>query len=227
MTFTTLVNFDGTNGAGPYAGLFADAAGDLFGTTANGGAQSLGTVFEIAKTASGYSTPIVLASFNGTDGATPYAGLIADAAGNLFGTTGSGGAYNYGVVFEIAKTPTGYDSTPITLVSFPPSTGAATPAGLSIDANGDLFGTTNIGGPGVGTVFEIVNTGTVAAPIYATPSILVSFNGANGSYPFGIMIGANGDLFGTTYAGGANDQGNCVRDREDAYRLRQHSHHPS
>ena len=96
MTFTTLVNFDGTNGGSPaYAGLFADAAGDLFGTTAGGGAQSLGTVFEIAKTASGYSTPTVLVSFNGTDGATPYAGLIADAAGNLFGTTYGGGAYGY------------------------------------------------------------------------------------------------------------------------------------
>jgi hypothetical protein len=96
-TPTSLVNFNGTNGAFPYAGLIADAHGDLFGTTYQGGTNGVygvGTVFEIAKTANGYaSTPTTLVSFNGTDGAHPYAGLIADAHGDLFGTTVEGGAY--------------------------------------------------------------------------------------------------------------------------------------
>ena len=90
-TPTTLVSFNGTNGEDPDAGLIADAAGDLFGTTVSGGANGDGTVFEIAKTGSGYaSTPTTLVSFNGTNGDGPYAGLIADAAGDLFGTTADG-----------------------------------------------------------------------------------------------------------------------------------------
>ena len=74
-------------------------------------------------------------------------------------------------------------------------------AGLIADANGDLFGTTDAGGAnGDGTVFEIKNTGTVAAPVYASaPTTLVSFNGSNGADPdAGLIADANGDLFGTT-----------------------------
>ena len=71
-TLTTLVSFNGTDGDNPHAGLIADAAGDLFGTTRGGGANGDGTVFEIAKTGSGYaSTPTTLVSFNGTNGAIP------------------------------------------------------------------------------------------------------------------------------------------------------------
>ena len=95
-----------------------DSAGDLFGTTAIGGASSDGTVFEIVKGASGYSsTPTILASFNNTNGALPAGGLIMDSAGDLFGTTESGGAIGDGTVFEIAKSGSGY-STPTTLAVF-------------------------------------------------------------------------------------------------------------
>ena len=108
---TTLINFNGTNGTSPYAGLIGDAAGDLFGTTASGGAYGDGTVFEIVKTGTGYaSMPNTLASFNGADGA-PNASLIADATGDLFSTKGGGGADDKGTVFEIAKTGGRYAST--------------------------------------------------------------------------------------------------------------------
>ena len=76
--------------------LIADAHGDLFGTTASqAGRTTIGTVFEIAKTAHGYaSTPTTLVSFNGTNGADPHGSLIADANGDLFGTTASAGGAN-------------------------------------------------------------------------------------------------------------------------------------
>jgi uncharacterized repeat protein (TIGR03803 family) len=96
-----------TDGASPFAGLIADANGDLFGTTRAGGAHGGGTVFELAKSATGYaSTPTVLYSFcaqtNCTDGELPAAGLILDAAGNLFGTTEGGGVHGEGgTVFEV------------------------------------------------------------------------------------------------------------------------------
>jgi hypothetical protein len=88
---TTLVNFNGTNGANPFGSLIADANGDLFGVTEYGGTGTVygGTVYEIAKTAHGYAnTPTTLVSFNGTNGGYPYGdGLIADHHGDLFGTT--------------------------------------------------------------------------------------------------------------------------------------------
>jgi uncharacterized repeat protein (TIGR03803 family) len=155
---TTLVSFDGTNGAYPNSVLIADAHGDLFGTTSNGGTSAgpnnggYGTVFEIAKTADGYaSTPTTLVSFiesNGpsTNGFYPTGGLIADTHGDLFGTTQQGGAYNAGTVFEIVKTAHGYASTPTTLVSFNISNGSNPFGNLIADANGDLFGTTINGG---------------------------------------------------------------------------------
>jgi uncharacterized repeat protein (TIGR03803 family) len=206
-TPTTLVSFNGANGSSPYFGLIADAAGDLFGTTPQGGANNDGTVFEIAKTAGGYaSTPAVLTNFNATDGAGPYSGLIADGAGDLFGTTTSGGANNNGTVFEIAKTAGGYASAPIALVSFNFTDGAAPRGGLIADAAGNLFGTTTGGGThSAGTVFEIAKT---AGGYASAPITLVSFNTTDGSSPFaGLIADAAGNLFGTTDGGGSNFAG--------------------
>jgi uncharacterized repeat protein (TIGR03803 family) len=105
---TTLVSFNGSNGAEPFAGLIADASGDLFGTTTSGGANNEGTVFEIQNTgtvaAPVYSSPpTTLVTFNGSNGANPYAGLTADAKGDLFGTTYSGGTNGDGTMFEITS----------------------------------------------------------------------------------------------------------------------------
>ena len=157
----TLLSFNGTNGSGPWASLTADGKGDLFGTTTAGGANGDGTVFEIPKTACGYGTPITLLNFNGTNGSGPYGSLIIDAKGDLFGTTQFGGASGDGTVFEIPKTACGYASTPITLLSFN-GTNGADPFNLTADGNGDLFGTTTAGGAnGDGTVFEITGSGFV------------------------------------------------------------------
>src|SRR5207249_4442414 len=114
---------------------------DLFGATFNGGTNNAGTVFEIVKTGGSYaSTPTTLVSFIGGHG-EPYAGLIADANGDLFGTTLQGGMNNVGTVFEIVNSGGSYASTPTTLVSFNVANGAYPYAGLIADANGDLFGT--------------------------------------------------------------------------------------
>jgi hypothetical protein len=199
---TTLASFNGSNGYYPHAVLTADAAGDLFGTTDGGGQYNDGTVFEIVKTGSVYGAPTTLVSFNGSNGVNPYAGLIADAAGDLFGTTIGGGLYGDGTVFEIVRTGSVY-SAPTTLVSFNGSNGVVPYAGLITDAAGDLFGTTYAGANGYGTVFEIVKTGSV----YGAPTTLVSFNNGNGSNPFaGLFADAAGDLFGTT-SSGANGYG--------------------
>ena len=161
-SITTLVSFNGSNGGEPQGSLIADAAGNLYGTTQQGGANSEGTVFEIAK---GSNTATTLVSFNGSNGEEPIGSLISDAAGNLYGMTPSGGANGYGVVFEIAQG----SNTVTTLVSFNGSNGEVPYRGLIADAAGNLYGTTFEGGAnGYGTVFEITGSGfvtvTPAAP---------------------------------------------------------------
>ncbi|HJS87869.1 MAG TPA: choice-of-anchor tandem repeat GloVer-containing protein [Acetobacteraceae bacterium] len=212
-TLTTLASFNGINGSAP-GDLITDANGDLFGTTISGGASGNGTVFELAKTATGYaSAPITLASFNGIDGANPVGGLITDANGNLFGTTGGGGAGGNGTVFKLAKTATGYASTPTTLASFYGINGDSPVGSLTADANGDLFGVTADGGgngtgpaySGYGTAFELAKTATGYAGM---PTMLASFKRFDGSTPVaGLIIDADGNLLGTTMAGGPGDIG--------------------
>ncbi len=102
-TETVLHSFgNGTDGQNPYAGLIFDAAGNLYGTTVRGGIHGLGTAFELSPREGGGWTETVLHSFgNGTDGQNPYAALIFDAAGNLYGTTYQGGIHGGGTAFEI------------------------------------------------------------------------------------------------------------------------------
>ena len=152
---------DCTDGYEPYAGLIFDTAGNLYGTTSAGGTYSCngsqgGTVFELTPTEGGGWTETVLHSFNsnGTDGIIPYASLVFDTAGNLYGTTVSGGTYNYGTVFKLSPGEGGWTET--VLHTFNGTDGAAPYAGLIRDAAGNLYGTTFLGGAyGGGTVFEL------------------------------------------------------------------------
>jgi uncharacterized repeat protein (TIGR03803 family) len=97
-TIVTLASFTGANGGSPQAGLLMDAAGDLFGTCFNGGADDDGTVFELPA---GSSTILTLATFDGGNGEFPYSSLVADSAGDLYGTTLDGGTDNDGEIFKI------------------------------------------------------------------------------------------------------------------------------
>lgn len=200
-TITTLATFNGTNGQYPLAGLIADKAGNLYGTTGWGGNLTLnsgkgdGTVFEIVA---GSNTVTTLAEFNGTNGQSPYAGLVADAAGNLYGTTYYGGANNDGVVFEVAAGTNALTA----VVSFAYTNGWGPNCGLIADSQGNLYGTTFAGGADDnGTVFAVTpSTGTLAT--------LASFNGANGDGPVaGLVEDSAGNFYGTTENGGAKGDG--------------------
>lgn len=169
----TLWAFAGLDGAGPLGGLARDGAGNLWGTTARGGASNTGTIYEIAR-GSAALTPVY--SFGKTDkegrspdGANPYGGLVVDGAGNLFGTTSGGGTPGRGTVFEIpAAALASGTAIPRILHSFTGvgKDGATPQAGVAVDAGGNLWGTTAFGGgpDDKGTVFELV----VAAPIART-----------------------------------------------------------
>jgi uncharacterized repeat protein (TIGR03803 family) len=216
-TLATLHSFNITDGAYPDGTLVQATNGDLYGTTFEGGntgdncpllgpGGGCGTVFKITPG----GTLTMLHSFDVTDGAYPIAGLVQDTDGNFYGTTGHGGASGNcvggcGTVFKM--TPNG---TLTTLHSFAGADGAHPSAGLVQATNGDFYGTTRNGGAKVctvgkqnhtcGTVFKITPSGTLTT--------LHNFDHTDGARPYaGLVQAANGDLYGTTYYGGAN--GNC------------------
>lgn len=176
----------------PVGSLIQDAKGNLYGTTNQGGAYGWGTVFKLSST----GKEKVLYSFKGgSDGSNPFAGVIQDAKGNLFGTTYSGGAYNAGTVFKLSKT--GQETV---LYSFKggDTDGANPSGGVSQDNQGNLYGTTYYGGAsGAGTVFKVSKTGP--------ETVLHSFEGGDtdGANPSGgVFQDSKGNLYGTTQAGG-------------------------
>lgn len=161
-TYTVLHSFAGTDGALPTAGLIMDSLGNLYGTTSKGGESNFGVVFELAPDGSSYT---LLYTFAGaSNGASPLAGLFADANSNLFGTTNSGGASVCpicGSVFEIH--PDGFEKA---LHNFMGALndGANPTAGLIADSSGNLYGTASQEGvQGGGVVYELSGTGFVAA----------------------------------------------------------------
>jgi uncharacterized repeat protein (TIGR03803 family) len=183
----------------PYGNLVADKEGNLYGTT-NGGGNDYGTVFEITSA----GTEKVLYSFGSQsgDGMGPVAGLVLDKEGNLYGTTTEGGAYGAGTVFEITSA-----GTEKVLYSFgsQPGDGYYADSGL-IFRGGNLYGTTFEGGVyGDGTVFEFSTTGKKAG----TEKVLYSFGqSGDGSYPqAGLVFDKTGNLYGTTFNGGAVGNG--------------------
>jgi uncharacterized repeat protein (TIGR03803 family) len=199
QTFTVLHSFKGgTDGEFPSGGVVRDTAGNLYGTTASGGAFNNGTVFKLDTT--GKET--VLYSFTGgADGAIPLAGMIRDAAGNLYGTTEHGGdltcgsGVGCGTVFKLDKT--GKETV---LYSFTGGADGAEPvAGVIMDKAGNLYGTTQYGGPfSSGTVFKVDTTGK--------ETVLYTFTGGRGGtdgyFPEGLIGDAAGSLYGITQLGG-------------------------
>jgi uncharacterized repeat protein (TIGR03803 family) len=215
-TYNVLYSFTGSpDGAIPVASVVLDAAGNLYGTTKIGGTSNLGTVFKLDTS----NTETVLHSFTGSpDGATPVAGVVLDAAGNLYGTTLSGGLLDCfesagtnppsnkqiycGVVFKVDTT--GAETVVHSFTGIPD--GALPQASLVVDAAGDFYGTTSEGGSnsffgceilnpaqptGCGSIFKLDPAGTV--------SVVYSFSGnEDGGFPVaGLVLDAIGKLYGT------------------------------
>jgi len=178
------------DGANPFSGLIRDSAGNFYGTTSLGGTMDFGVVYKLDT--KGHAT--VLHNFtSGTDGKVPTAGVVMDAAGNLYGTTPRGGSKNQGVVYKI-------DSARREKVLYTFTGGAdggAPTSGVILDSAGNLYGTTPNGGAGHGVVYKITPAGV--------ESVLYTFQGmADGGIPkAGLISDAAGNLYGTTSAGGS------------------------
>jgi len=208
---TVLYEFRGaSDGRYPgYGGLVFDRAGNLYGTTEEGGAYGLGTVFELTPH-SGSWTESVIYSFGASgDGYTPWGGLTVDSAGNLYGTTIYGGYYNQGMVFELTAANGGW--TERLIHAFDGSDGAKPSGQLIFDTSGNLYGTAYWGGLDGedGSVFELSpsNGGWTFSLLH-----LFDFSAGEGVDPLaGVTMGADGNLYGTTLGGGTGDNGTIFR----------------
>jgi uncharacterized repeat protein (TIGR03803 family) len=194
---TVLHSFTGgADGSDPQGGVILDSAGNLYGTTTEGGTGGLtgaqeGVVYKMSPT--GQET--VLYSFTGlSDGGTPSAGVIRDSEGNLYGTTFYGGAFNGGVVYKL--TPSGQETV---LYSFAGETDGADPvSGVLRDSGGNLYGTNvNYGAGGAGVLYKLDTAGDL--------TVLHSFSAGSGGYePQGVVLDPAGNLYGTTELGGGS-----------------------
>ena len=207
-SLTTLHNFGGADGSQPLAGLAAGSDGNFYGTTNLGGSHGAGSVFKV--TPSGQFT--ILHSFCSkaacADGQSSYAGLIQASDGNLYGTTLSGGTQGHGTVFKITKG--GIFST---LYSFCAQSGCADgefpQTGLVQASNGNLYGTTILGGAyGSGTIFELTLSGALTT-LYSACS---QTGCPDGNYLYaGLIQARDGNLYGIMQVGGAHNSGTIFK----------------
>ena len=185
------------DGANPYGGLFRNPANTFYGTTSAGGVSDMGAVFVLAT-----AGEKLLHSFTGPpgDGAFPYAGVVEDSTGNLYGTTSAGGASNSGAVFKIAAS-----GTETLLYSFTGGADGGFPYGSLVrSSSGNLYGTASTGGITTGNCFP----GGCGVVFMVTPAgvehVLYRFTGSpDGASPYSALVpDTEGNFYGTTYNGG-------------------------
>ena len=200
-----LYSFQGNgDGVGPTAGVLLDNEGNIYGTTEGGGTGGLGSVWRLSPSPAGW-VETVLYSFQATDdAANPYAGLVSDQFGNLYGATNSGGFYGGqgrgGAVFELSPSGGGWT---FAVIYYFPCSGTCFQAGpadsLTIDASGNLYGATaGDGAHGLGNVFKLtrVNGGW-------SYSSLHDFRLKDGAELIGsVVLDADGTIYGTAVQGG-------------------------
>ena len=195
QTETVLYNFCSAlscaDGIYPKSSL-TSYGGNYYGTTYTGGVNGEGTVFELSPNGSGGWNETVLYNFSeGTDGANPLASVIFDSVGNLYGTMPHGGAYGYGVVFELS--PVGASWTETVLYSFAGGADGAYPfVGVRMDPAGNLYGTTFGSNFGTPTVFELSPSGGGW-----TKQVIYSVATSNGA---ALTVDAAGNIFGVGYS---------------------------
>jgi uncharacterized repeat protein (TIGR03803 family) len=197
---TILYRFTGgSDGGQPVSPVIFDNAGNVYGTAQRGGSANQGVVFKLTRTGSSWTESVPYSFAGPPDGGGPTGGLVFDAAGNLYGTTYYGGNIGLGTAFQLS--PSGSGWTEIILQNFGSSSNGNYPySGLIIDDSGNLYGTTEFGPIGDGTVFELAPSGGqwTFTTIY---NLMSGFAAVAG--PVGPLVrDASGNLYGTTVNGG-------------------------
>lgn len=194
-TATSIHDFNGSDGYEPYSGVTLDAQGNVYGTAWMLGPNNKGTVYRLTHSGSGWTEDTLYSFPNNSDGSNPVGGLVFDQAGNLFGTTQSGGTGGGGTVFELSPSGGGWNFT--VLYSFSGQNGPLDT--LAMDAGGNLYGTTYGDGTyGYGSVFKLTrNNGS-----WSYTDLHDFTSGADGANPVGgVSLDTSGNLYGTTSDG--------------------------
>ena len=215
QTFNVIYNFNLQTGQSPWSGPTMDRAGNLYGTTFNGGSSGNGIAYKLTRVGAGWIFTPLYSFAGGSDGAHPYAGVTIGPDGAIYGATyyggGSGCGLGCGTVYRLAPPPTTCNSTlcawnETVLYRFNGSADGALPfAAVAFDQAGNLYGTTlsgagnGCGGNGCGIVYKLTRSG-----VNWTESIVHTFTGGtDGSSPrAGITLDSAGNLYGTTTLGG-------------------------
>jgi uncharacterized repeat protein (TIGR03803 family) len=199
FTERILHNFTGPpDGEAPRGQLLLDASGTLFGTTSYGGTYGGGTAYELSPSSGGW-TETVLHSFGSSgDGCNPFASLVSDGAGNLYSTTS--GCASFGTVFELS--PSGGAYTEKIIHYFLNMSAGEYPGPVVFDSAANLYGTTSQGGEfGFGTIFKLTPNGNGG---WAESAVHNFTGNGDGAYPmYGVTIGSDGNVYGTTPYGGS------------------------
>ena len=200
---TTIGDYNNGGPEGLFSGLIIDRAGNLYGSSDEGGSANYGTVYELTRSGSGWTTTIIHSFTSVGTGAYADGGLVMDQAGNLYGTTDGGGASNGGIVFELSPSNGGWNYSVIWNLAGP---GSGPTGSLAMDAAGNLYGTTYGGGAfQCGNVFKLAPSGGQ----WSFTDLYDFTCGNDGGHPqAGVTLDANGNLYGTTYQYGPN--GNCL-----------------
>jgi uncharacterized repeat protein (TIGR03803 family) len=195
-------HFGEDDGEYPDTDVMADAAGNLYGTTVQGGDFNSGTVFKLTKTPAGWSESVLYSFTSGADGGQAYGGVTLDAEGNIYGTTVVGGQFGAcpedgcGVVWKLTNNGGSYSHSVIHPFQGGTEDGYGPGGPLSFDAQGRLYGMTPGGGEfGMGTIFQL--TPTTAGPWDEV--IIHDFSGGEdggGASKARLLIEDNGDIYG-------------------------------
>jgi uncharacterized repeat protein (TIGR03803 family) len=190
----------GSDGAVPVGRVALDSAGNLYGTTSEGGTGGYGTVFQLVAKAN-WKENILHTFQNTNDGYTPYAGLVADAAGNFYGAATGGGSNGGGTIFELSPSNGSYNFS--VLASVPGWGVSGTFRDVLVQPNGVIYATTHCDGNGAGSIFELTQSGGVW-----TYTLLYNFTGgSDGQYSISNLVLKGKELYGTTIYGGSKGKG--------------------
>jgi uncharacterized repeat protein (TIGR03803 family) len=204
----------GYDGGIPFSGVVFDARGNLYGTTTYGGTNVFyGAVFELTLVNGKWKQHVLYSFKGGKDGSYPHAGVVFDSAGNLYGTTSYGGTYGYGIVFKLTSTNGKWKESVLYVFKGSSKNDGEYPwGGVILDKLGNLYGTTQLGGPasqtcpnGCGTVYTLTHSkqGWKEARLHA----FTGQNGDGAGASSGLTLDHAGHLFGTTQQGGATGYG--------------------
>ena len=208
---TVLYSFTGgADGGEPYKGVTLDAAGNIYGTAVTGGSGSCeggcGVTYKLTKSGSTWTQSVIHAFTGGADGSGPGARVTVDKTGDVYGMTPTGGANGLGTIYALHPKPNGGWAIRVIHTFTGGADGSSGSAGKMVLRGGHLYGAATTGGVnGAGTVFELTPTQTGEWDF----KTIYSFQGdPDGVFPYGaLLFDGAGNIYGTTYYGGANDLG--------------------